>query len=102
MEPCKNNPALLKWYSNGVLKGITCTHVDDFLFCREVEFFDEVIDSINQSFIIKSESNLTFKYLGLNVIQNNDFPIIIDQDAYVDSTVEIKVENCEKSKRMLF
>ena len=34
--------------------------------------------------------------MGLKVIQNNGFSIIIDQDAYVDSIVEIKVDKSQK------
>ena len=96
MKPCKTDPALFKFFYNDELKGLISTHVDDFFYCGETEFFTQVIKSLKQSFTIKSEAMSSFRYLGLNVVQNNDFSINMEQDTYIHSISEIKIDKSQK------
>ena len=79
--------ALFLWYdSNGVLSGILVSHVDDFAFCGDQQFQNVVIGGLKAMFNVKTHDYGSFKYIGLEVSQNENC-IQVNQDA--DSILQI-------------
>ena len=76
--------ALFFWHENGKLDGVLTSHVDDFAYCGTERFHSEIMSTIIRRFKISCQAQGTFKYLGLNVVQQ-DGVITIDQGAYIES-----------------
>ena len=54
------------------------THVDDFLYAGTTSFIQKIIDPLCKYFEISHQSTIAFKYIGLNIEQNNH-GIYLDQ-----------------------
>ena len=92
VHPCKHDPAVFRYFSQGNLKGIISTHVDDFFYCGDADFHENIITALKSMFSIKTEHDSSFKYLGLNVVQNEtDFSITVDQEQYISSLEKINI-----------
>ena len=76
--------SLFFWHKNGVLEGVICVYVDDFLYCGTQEFVNSVIKTLMEKFKIGSSANITFTYVGLRVNSYQD-GITMDQDHYIAS-----------------
>ena len=56
-------------HQNEKLKGIMCTHIDDFLFGGAKRFIELVAWRIRTTFIAGTKKDAKFTYLGLNTWQ---------------------------------
>ena len=74
------------------LIGILVSFVDDFSYCGTNEWCQGVITEILNTFKISRKSSLSFKYLGLNVVQTKS-GISIDQYEYVNSLKPMELDN---------
>ena len=66
-------------------------HVDDFMWGGSSNFEKNVIDRIRKKFKIGDQSNSAFKYIGLEVNQNNHKEIHLNQNKYSQSIRTIQV-----------
>ena len=80
-------------------EGIIVIHVDDFLYGGSTQF-EKKIEEIRQEFVVGSESDAPFKYVGLNVNKNNT-SIIVDQSSYIERIEEINITNRNNKSRPL-
>ena len=85
------DPALFSWRCNGEVAGITCVHVDDFLWAGTHEFKKQVIDRLAQIFLIGSSESKAFKYVGLNVVSHQDGSTTLDQWHYASTLTPVKI-----------
>ncbi|KAK3873855.1 hypothetical protein Pcinc_021147 [Petrolisthes cinctipes] len=91
--------ALFYWCNSGKVEGIVCVYVDDFLWAGTQEFKQQVINRLSQIFIVGSSETKAFKYVGLNVISNNDGSITLDQFQYASSLKPVTLSrNCAAVK----
>ena len=51
------------------------------------------IDNLKNTFMFGSEETKAFTYLGIQLIQNDDFSLTINQNNYTDCISEIKLSN---------
>ena len=92
-EQSKLDPALFYWHRQGKLEGIFLMHVDDFLWAGSVNFQKDVIAPLRLKFHFGKEMNNKFRYIGLDIEQDNG-QIYLQQHDYteelkqVDKTVE--------------
>ena len=87
--------ALFLWHNkDGSLNGMVVTHVDDFVYCRTEQWHKLVFVKILKTFRISRIEECSFKYLGLNVIQNGE-GIMIDQKQYVKSLTPVSVSTLQ-------
>lgn len=93
------DPAFAYWHNNGVLEGIVCIHVDDFLFGGTVHFKNSIIDKLSSLFLIGSSEEGSFKYLGLNINQDDSMNVYVDQDTYINSIKPIDISAKRKSHK---
>ena len=78
-------------------EGIIVIHVDDFLYGGSKQY-EKKIEEIHQEFVVGSEFDAPFKYVGLDV-NRDDNAIIADQSSYIERIEEIDIKNRnEKSK----
>ena len=80
-------------------EGIIVIHVDDFLYGGSKQF-EKKIEEIRQKFVVGSEFNTPFKYVGLN-INKSDESIIIDQHSYIQHIEEVNIANTKDRSRTL-
>ena len=73
--------AVFFWRKHESLIGICACHVDDFIISGSDEFLDQTIAEIKTRFKVSSECEGMFKYIGLEIEQNND-GIQISQTGY--------------------
>lgn len=78
----KADPAGFYWYQDGELSGVFLMHVDDFIWGGTQAFRDNVISKIKSEFQIGMETSGVFKYIGLEVRQN-DSGITLSQNQYL-------------------
>jgi len=90
VKMCSLDNALFRWYNNGILEGLICIHVDDFLYCGTEAFEKSVVNSIRKEFQIGSSASKAFKYVGLNIMPNGD-GITVDQIQYASSLLPVEV-----------
>ena len=90
--------ALFLWYENSELVGVMSTHVDDFFWSGDSKFEMKVIQNLKQKFKISQEESMTFKYLGLNLSQQNA-EINISQNDYIESVESIKLSTNRKLEK---
>ena len=78
-------------------------HVDDFVYAGTEQWKLDVINVIKETFLISSEFETSFKYIGFNINQQSNV-ITVDQNAYIQSISEIpltKERNREKMNYLL-
>ena len=86
----KYDKALFIWKFSGRVEGLLCIHVDDFLWCGSELFRKSVIDKMKTAFCISKESSQVFRYLGIDLQQNQEV-LKLDQNAYVETIEPIQV-----------
>ena len=86
----KYDKALFIWKCNGKVEGLLCIHVDDFLWCGTERFRRSVIDRLKIAFSISKESSQVFRYLGIDLHQDQDV-LKLDQNSYVESIEPIAI-----------
>ena len=84
--------ALFYFKKNERLMGMSATHVDDFLNCGNQSFETNVNEKINEKFQFGTEWDIDFRYVGINIKQENDF-IYVDQNHYIDNMEEVKIDS---------
>ena len=98
----KFDHGLFRWYYEETLSGIIALHVDDLLYGGRLEFINEIIQSIKDNLTVGSEDNDAFKYLGVELTQEESKEIIISQSRYGDTIkpieLSIKRENEKDSE----
>ena len=80
----KCDPVIFYWHFNGQLMRIMSTHMVDFCWGGEECFVKNVIVPLRSVFLIGSECDTTFKYVGLCMTQQDDFSIKMDQISYIE------------------
>ena len=100
MKPSVHDEAIFTFEWDNKLHGVVSTHVDDFCWAGSQKFEEQVIGKLRLVFKVKSEEKYSFKYLGLDLSQEND-KIIVKQDLYVQKIDLIRLERkCEPSEYM--
>jgi hypothetical protein len=89
--------ALFYFKKNERLMGMSATHVDDFLNCGNEIFDRAVTEKINRKFEFGSEWDIDFRYVGINIKQENE-SIYVDQNHYSDSMKEITIDSKEHER----
>ena len=90
--------ALFYYKYNSKLQGLSVTHVDDFLDAGNRKFKTEILKSIKNSFIIGSEAENDFEYVGVNLEKKKD-GITLDQLIYCRSVEGYELSNERKQQR---
>ncbi|VDI23145.1 Hypothetical predicted protein [Mytilus galloprovincialis] len=78
----KIDSAVFYWYNEKGLTGVLAVHVDDFLWAGSSTFEKSVVSRIRDMFKVGKESCESFKYLGLDLSQENE-TIVLSQQDYV-------------------
>ena len=87
------DPGLLYWKEHYKLVGIFPCHVDDMIWGSNENFKINVIDNLKNTFMFGSEETKAFTYLGIQLIQNDDFSLTINQNNYINCISEITLSN---------
>ena len=78
-------PTLFIWKDKtGNLKGVMCTHVDDFCFGGSKDFEVTVIGKLKEILKVGEIQEKSFSYIGVNVEQRES-EIFVDQEKYTES-----------------
>ena len=88
----KYDSAMFVWKKEKRLDGILVIHVDDFAYAGNTQWIEQVIDTFKQKFKISAQAHGCFKYIGLNVHQD-DTGITVDQKKYVSSLKTASLSN---------
>ena len=75
-KPCSLDSSLFYWYKDGVLHGIICVYVDDFLWAGTSCFEKCVIAKIHELFMVGHSATESFKYVGLNINTVPDLKVL--------------------------
>ena len=87
---------MFTWYEHNVLCGIMLSHVDDFLWSGTPSFEKNVIRPLCTKFQVGTISSKGFKYVGINIKQNED-NITLQQADYISS---IKPVNLSRDRQI--
>ena len=87
------DPAIFYWHDTNGLAGILAVHVDDFLWAGS-KAFETIIIRIRKMFNVGKEACNSFKYIGLELSQNDE-KIILSQKDY---TAMLKVVSVDKNR----
>jgi transposase InsO family protein len=83
LTKCKYDEALFyKKDHKGKLLGAIAIHVDDFIYGGCKEFLD-TIEEMKSVFEIGTETSTPIKFLGMNIVQNEDCTISFHQNDYL-------------------
>ena len=74
--------------------GLVAVHVDDFIWCGNIEFENTVINDLRRTFLVGKEETKCFQYLGVQLKQSL-MGISMDQYHYINSLKEIDLSNIE-------
>lgn len=91
---CRLEPTIFYWKKEGKLKGIMCTHVDDFCYGGDNEFQEEIIKQLKEKIKVGSEEIINFKYIGIRVEQ-------MEEDILLDQTHYVKQIDCPERSRFM-
>ena len=82
LTKCKYDEALFYKKDGGKLLGAIAIHVDDFIYggCHE---FLQIIEKMRDVFEIGTETSTPMRFLGINIIQNDDHTISFNQADYM-------------------
>ena len=97
----KLDNGLFTFNANGQLCGIVACFVDDMIYggTETVECF--IAESLKSVFLIGTENNMSFHYVGLKVHQNEDKSITADQSSYISSIQKLELDTKSKSETLL-
>ena len=70
-------------------------HVDDFLWTGSNKFQKDIISRIKSIFEVGKEAKSSFKYIGLNLSQE-EIRIMLTQKDYINNITEVKLDKREK------
>ena len=96
----KYDKAFFFWKQNGQLQGTIIVHVDDFLWAGTPKFLNTVVGPFKNCFRISKQSDSIFKYIGLE-IEQNQFGISISQNTYINSVDPVPIPSAENQSRHL-
>ncbi|KAL5272394.1 hypothetical protein ACHWQZ_G000556 [Mnemiopsis leidyi] len=94
----KYDPGLFYKREKGKLTGMILLHVDDFLVCGNGSF-KGVIKSIMKKYDIHKNIGGSFKYVGVNISQCNDY-ITMDQFDYCKNVSIVDLEKGRKLQKL--
>ncbi|KAK4322794.1 hypothetical protein Pmani_006461 [Petrolisthes manimaculis] len=103
----KADPAGFYWYNEGILSGVLLMHVDDFIWGGTRAFENKVVAKIRSEFQVGQQCSGAFKYIGLQVTQDDD-GITISQSQYLKNVKPVpinitracnKLEDCNKTEQ---
>src|SRR5215469_12586788 len=63
-----------------------CTHIDDLCFGGTETFLQVVIEKLKERFKIGEEECRSFKYIGVNILQDRK-EIVLSQDDYLKKVI---------------
>ena len=92
------DPTMFYWSYKGKSCGLFLMHVDDFIWGGTPEFEVNVIDKIRSKFEIGKQSSSVFKYIGLEIHQDNS-GITLDQKSYIESINPIVLSRTRSSRK---
>ena len=92
LEKLSLDEGVYTWKKNGEFKGMVCLHVDDLMYTCDLEFRSQVITTLKKTFLISTEGEEKFKYLGLQIKQKPNGSIMVDQTHYVKSLEEPNID----------
>ena len=95
----KLHPSVFIWHNEDTLEDVICAHVDDFLFGGSQLFTKNIVEALGQVFTIGTHYSKAFKYLGLNLNQD-DKEICIDQTAYITTLKPLDISREEKGSKL--
>ena len=81
----KYDPGFFYYIKDGKIIGLLVCFVDDLLWGGTVDFKQDVIDKLSKTFIIGSQFTKAFRYLGIDIQQNNNKSVTISQSNYAHS-----------------
>lgn len=96
-EAVQCDPAFYYWKVRGELKGILCSHVDDFLYSGD-ERFKDTVRRIKSKFEISNEDHHAFSYLGLN-LNNQENSFTLDQISYIQALKPIELTDIRRHNK---
>ena len=73
----------------GELIGMLVIFVDDVLWGGTHVFKEKVISKLKSELEVGSEKDSAFEYIGISMVQNEDYSIVINQKQYIDSILEM-------------
>ena len=92
------DPTMFFWYRNNKMCGLFLMHVDDFIWGGTSEFETFVINRIRSKFEIGKQCSTIFKYIGLEIHQDNT-GITLDQKSYIETVNPIILPRNKLSKK---
>lgn len=84
----KLDPALFYWHHHDKLEGLFLIHVDDFIWAGSEVFESNVISPLRIKFQCGKELDISFKYIGLN-IEQDDCQIYLQQHDYTEELKQL-------------
>ena len=87
------------WYSAIGLEGIMASFVDDQLWGGTETFERDVVQKLRKTFDISCENEIAFKYIGIEMVQGNDFSISIAQKKYIASITTVEMDVCRRKEK---
>ena len=79
----RSDPALFYFVHENHVCGFIALHVDDIIWARNSNFEEAVINKLRRKFLIGKENNITFRYLGLDILSTNPNEVTLSQRHYV-------------------
>ena len=87
------------WHENKNLICVIYIHVDDFLCSGNKIFFNHITFKLRQTFSFGKEENDCFRYLGLNILTDQQGCINVNQTEYINQLNKINIEPSRKQQR---
>ena len=85
MRTSKFDKAIFYWYEKDELAGVITCHVDDFFWCGAKDFEVNVIAKLRDIFLFGEEHSDIFRYIGMDIHQQENGKIFLHQNAEVDN-----------------
>ena len=80
-------PNIFFWKRDNEVKGILCTHVDDFCYGGVDSFLEEIIGELREKLKVGEQESRRFKYIGV-MVEQREKEIGLNQWGYVNSIKE--------------
>ena len=90
--------ALYFYKIDGELQGLSVTHVDDFLDAGNEKYKENILSNVKLSFIIGSEAESNFEYIGVN-LEQTDSNVKLHQLPYCETVTMYELSNERKLQK---
>lgn len=99
MKQSELDPCVFLWFHENSLQGILSLHVDDMVLGGSQKFHEVLVPQLKKKYPFKHWKTKQGMFLGRNLVQQEDYSIVCDQEEYSRNVQVIKMTKDRRKQK---